>query len=83
MIVRRICQGCALPIEPQSDELKDAPSEREEQHDEQFNQTKPVMHGRSIVPLVPGRDASRASSIKQFPALKALKKLDEPNQPPA
>lgn len=63
MIVRLIGR-CAFTVEPQSDELEDAPSEREEEHDQQLNQTEPAVHRLSIVLCAGRRDGSRASLIK-------------------
>jgi hypothetical protein len=80
MIIRLIGRGCAFPVEPQSDELEDTPSQREEEHDEQFNETEPAVHGLSIVPFAARRYVSRANLIKQFTALKALKQINEPDQ---
>ena len=69
MIVRLITRGCAFTVEPQSDELEDAPAEPEEEHDQQFNQTEPALHRLSIVLFAAGCDGSRGSLIKQFTAL--------------
>jgi hypothetical protein len=69
MIVRLISRGCAFTVEPQSDELEDAPSEREEEHDQQLNQTEPAVHRLSIVLFAAGCDGLRGSLIKQFAAL--------------
>jgi len=49
MIVRLIGRGRAFPVEPQSDEFEDTPSQGEKEHDEQFNETEPAAHGLSIV----------------------------------
>jgi len=83
MVVRLICRGCAFTVEPQSDEFEDAPSEREEEHDHQLNQTQPAVHRLSIVLFARRHDRSRGSLVKQFTALQALEQIDEPDQLPA
>ena len=55
MIVRLIGRRRAFPVEPQSDELEDSPSQREEEHDEQFNETEPPVHGLSVIAFGAGR----------------------------